>query len=197
MIFLTIVAGPAFRAVAVVMDMNPVSRRVLPFGQLDALGLGAGLALLLRANGRINIRSAPWMLAAGLMIVAELLPRQTMIMQIALDAIVPLGWHMLFVAVVYGAAVGFNGWAGRILTVQPVLYVGMISYGIYVFHLLVPDFVKLLNIPIKPRAVSYIAVTLLCATISWYALERPLNSLKRLIPYGSRWCSKSGRGRLH
>jgi len=70
---------------------------------------------------------------------------------------------------------------GRLLASRPMTYVGMISYGIYLWHgLLVPN-------PFLPYGVGlFVAVmitSILIASFSWYCLEKPLNTLRHQFPY--------------
>jgi peptidoglycan/LPS O-acetylase OafA/YrhL len=69
------------------------------------------------------------------------------------------------------------------------LYLGMISYGIYLWHQAVfgqlvkwdwasVDFIH----PYVTWLLAGVAGTALIATVSWYVVERPILSLKRLVP---------------
>ncbi|MBI1270884.1 acyltransferase family protein [bacterium] len=70
----------------------------------------------------------------------------------------------------------------------PAVYLGKISYGLYLFHLFsIPVFEVFANLfPLfqgLERKSAYLATTILMATISWYGLERPMNSLKDRFAY--------------
>ncbi len=89
-------------------------------------------------------------------------------------------------------ALGFKHTAVKFLAEHPVvLYLGKISYGLYVYHLLVifpVAFVKqLLNIQmigtIDTEAFVKILVTIACAAMSWTFFEKPINKLKDKFPY--------------
>src|SRR5258707_6448323 len=43
-------------------------------------------------------------------------------------------WAMFFVWLIDGAGRGFTGPLGKVLELKPLLYLGQISYGLYVFH---------------------------------------------------------------
>lgn len=96
------------------------------------------------------------------------------------------GVSLLSAAVVAGAARGFAGTAGRLLSASPVLAVGRISYGLYVYHgftpyLLgryVPGFIAM---NWQLRAVLLTAATSLIAVASWHLLEQPFLRLKSAL----------------
>jgi len=48
-------------------------------------------------------------------------------------------------AIVLGAAAGYLGAIGRVLGSKPMVYIGTISYGLYVLHLLVPTFAQIIE----------------------------------------------------
>ena len=75
------------------------------------------------------------------------------------------------------------------------LYLGVVSYGIYLWHIGV--FVQLGNWGLTLGAVGPVPAvvvwfvlgllgTVAVASASWWGMERPLLSLKRLVPRGSR-----------
>lgn len=90
----------------------------------------------------------------------------------------------LFMAVaVFGEGAG--GGPRRILATPALSWIGVISYGLYLYH--VPIQVKLLELgvpdllphgaPVTLTALSLV-LTILCAAVSYYAFERPILRLK-------------------
>lgn len=70
---------------------------------------------------------------------------------------------------------------GRALCNPIALYLGKISYGIYLYHLLVGSY--LFTTPLGKQSpwlytVVSTAITVAIASISWYLIERPLLSIK-------------------
>jgi peptidoglycan/LPS O-acetylase OafA/YrhL len=101
-----------------------------------------------------------------------------------------LGVALTGVWLIGTAAVGFSGLPGRILQSAPLVYLGMISYGLYMYHNFVPPVMKrvlaALGIAEHRNRVLiplYVLSTIAVASISWFLLERPLNNLKRHFPY--------------
>jgi peptidoglycan/LPS O-acetylase OafA/YrhL len=87
---------------------------------------------------------------------------------------------------VNGARFGSLGLLGKVLAWRPFVAVGRISYGAYVFHLLV--LVVLFRFPMMPtgyglsRFLIASPIVLILASLSWVFLEKPLNRLKRFFP---------------
>ena len=70
-----------------------------------------------------------------------------------------------------------------------VVYIGKISFGIYVIHNFIPwtlakmGLIKPFNFAILFYAMVYLLITILLAAISWKYFEKPLNNLKHKFPY--------------
>lgn len=71
-----------------------------------------------------------------------------------------------------------------------VLYCGKISYGMYVYHMFMPDLFNFIGPKIGFLAtnkysqfVVYFALTFLLSHLSWKLIENPINNLKDRFPY--------------
>jgi peptidoglycan/LPS O-acetylase OafA/YrhL len=91
---------------------------------------------------------------------------------------------------VYMAACEIKGPAAWFFNQPFVLYLGKISYGLYLYHLCVPDlvkhFLKLAGLPTQHLAILwtlYIGTTLLISWLSWNLIEKPINRLKDHFTY--------------
>ena len=101
-----------------------------------------------------------------------------------------------------GAEKGYTNGFGKFLQHKWITWLGKISYGIYLYHLLIPFvFWKLYNMlsakehlasePITFVLINpvvsfllYFILTVLFASASWYLLESPISKLKRYFNYG-------------
>jgi peptidoglycan/LPS O-acetylase OafA/YrhL len=167
-------------------DASPLHTYIATPTALDSLGIGSLVAILSgdkRRMDRVALRVA---IAATLVVVAAaVVTRSWWTMTDTATAIV-FGW------VVHRAASGFAGLPGKILAAPQLVFIGRISYGIYVFHPLVPTVVAVTAAAIgfalpagTGGVVLSVALTLLVATVSWFAIERPINNLKqRFEPAG-------------
>jgi peptidoglycan/LPS O-acetylase OafA/YrhL len=78
-----------------------------------------------------------------------------------------------------------KGWVRRVLAFPPLLWVGLVSYGFFLWHLAVIQklhdggWVDKLGVPLFTLAA--LAISLGIAAISWYALERPIMRFGRRL----------------
>jgi peptidoglycan/LPS O-acetylase OafA/YrhL len=161
-------------------------------GNFDRLAMGSILAVLWEAGDTQRIRrfctACLWLGLVGeiAMQIIET-PHQDNRLVFALQ---PVTAALLFTWLVNGAARGFRGPFGWVLRSRPMLYLGRISYGVYLLHIFTPPLLKRahIHVPDVPWIKHFpvlAAVTLALASISWFALERPINQLKRYFTYRS------------
>jgi peptidoglycan/LPS O-acetylase OafA/YrhL len=179
---LMVLAAPLFRVAALAGEVNPVASYTLTPSSLDALGLGALLAFHTAGQRAPEALEKRLRLVALPLCFAGLFAAR---FSKALDDVLSETFVAIaFVWLVAAASRGFPGIVGRVLEAAPVTYLGKISYGIYVYHLLLRDYVRLdfLAIGSVPKEILefavYCAGTIALASVSWFALERPINRLK-------------------
>ena len=178
------IAGIAFRIGCVVFSVPMIARWVLPFGSLDSLAAGAALGWW---GGKLRATRAGWLIALiclSMLSVAAFL-RNSDPTQLKSVLVEPLEAGALVVLVARTAA-GFNGIAASLLSNAGLVFAGRISYGLYIYHILVAmifnrwlpsQFRFLITIP-SLRLLFFGIVTLLVAAISWRLLEQPINRLR-------------------
>src|SRR5213594_2676132 len=88
-----------------------------------------------------------------------------------------------FCCVISAASRGIGGPVGQFLEWKPMLYLGKISYGVYVYHPLMPVLSRFLlmktvglTLADKTLPVSGLALllTIVIASLSWHLFERPI-----------------------
>jgi peptidoglycan/LPS O-acetylase OafA/YrhL len=154
---------------------------------VDCLGLGAWLACRHRHS---EARVSAAVLCAGLLL--ALGEAGAVLLDVGLPWRVAFGtsaYALIFVWLIDHIA--HEGAATQWLAWRPLVYVGTVSYGVYLVH----NFVYLLIAVISPGLSSWIrlqgsaqalvvlVVSVGLASASWFAFERPLNGLKRFLPY--------------
>jgi peptidoglycan/LPS O-acetylase OafA/YrhL len=194
---LVTVSGPISRVALWSLTENFDAAIYATPSTLDSLGLGAILAWLSASSEHAGYRKgfASACLAMGAMLFAAGEMWRPLLGNGARFAVSLLGMNLVFVWMVDRAARGFQGLAGVVLGNRAMGYVGMISYGLYVFHPIVFRLFGALSTPalghpvdlkLLPEPVKFVLVMLLSlavASVSWFAFERPINNLKRFFPY--------------
>lgn len=168
-------------------------------GCMDALGLGALLAIGShrdQAGGnsaeRLSFRAA--LLGAPLFFFAQGFRYQV---GISATGLLPyripgdLGLALMSMTLVYLATATGSSPIRSFLELRPLRYIGRISYGIYLYHLfLIPigrEAARRYGWPEMERGLEmflvYSGVSVVLATLSWYAIESPINRQKRRFPF--------------
>jgi len=178
---------------------------------LDSFALGAILAFLLIFNKKklSQILNLYWLLIVNLFffLLCSIYPFLPSSFHTYFFTIFSEVFTRLFFSIccfwIIGVSVlyGFKGIIKLFLENKLVVYLGRISYGLYVYHffmsafspylhwqILLPVFLRLhISFPFTNNtywvAAWYFILTLLISTISWYLVETPLNKLKKHFKY--------------
>lgn len=162
---------------------------VLPFCNFDALGLGALLAFVHAQKFKgISVDAFIWALPA--FVIFMLLNNLHILLPLS-GQIQHLMMIIFFAWVIDNAAKGFNGYLKKLLEFPLLLYLGRISYGIYVLHnfagIPVSFAANILNAPSISmgvlRLIMLTLFTIVGASISWHFFEAPFTRLKSIFPY--------------
>ena len=177
-------AGIAFRTGCVIFSAPVIVRWVLPFGSLDSLGAGAALGW---CGGQLKASRHGWLLfVVGLsMLGIAAVLRNTDPMQMKSVLVEPLEAGA-FAILVARTANGFQGWIALFLTNPGLVFAGRISYGLYIYHVLVamvlnrwlPSSLRFVIENPSLRLIVFGMVTLFVAMFSWRLLEQPINRLR-------------------
>ncbi|WP_028745798.1 acyltransferase family protein [Rhizobium mesoamericanum] len=171
-----------------------LARDLLPPASVDALVAGALLAVHRRRTESfpawIGLSVVPLTIAAMTVLWLKSVP-----MTPVLEWLTWIGAEVFplipLVVLVGCCSSGVRGAFGRFLEQRSMTAIGRMSYGVYLFHPVVLSLVVKAQswIPINVseqgpgRFVIATTATLMLASISWLAFEKPLNKLKRYFPY--------------
>lgn len=181
-----ILAGPMYRWMAVELELSNVAIYAFTLSSMDALGMGALLAVVSRgriAEQRVEV-GLRWIAfplgVAGLAVLHTIdvhagikLPQVVLFDTFA---------ALVFVWLVAAASRGIGGLGNALLGTRPIVYLGTVSYGVYVYHLFMPDLLRpafaLFGIYIAPKGVTEFLIvsmaTVATAIASWHLMERPI-----------------------
>ncbi len=189
-----IVCSLAFRFYWPVTGAPTLARDLLPPAAMDALAAGALLAVH-RSSGGALPQWAERCWKPLLLVSLFLFSIRTVPTTPVLEWFVWIGlevFPILPLTLLVGAcSQGIGGYLGRVTQASPITALGRISYGVYLYHAIVLALVveaqAFIPINVSEQGAGRLAVagtaTLLLASISWIAFERPLNALKRHFPY--------------
>ncbi len=198
-ILILIFIGPLFRLIGFMVNLNQLAIWVLTPGLLDTFGLVSLLAYLKHREDKLSVSTKNLIKACFLVGVPLLLLTETLGhidgYRLAGNVLRNTALALTFTWLIARASEGFRGFIGEALEFRPVVYLGKISYGIYVIHPFTPYLVgKVLYIfglsgysskPILMVPLST-GITVIVAMISWHFLERPINHLKRFFQYTNK-----------
>jgi peptidoglycan/LPS O-acetylase OafA/YrhL len=203
LLIIPLVIAPISRLLLITSTSNVVSMSTPLPSCIDSLGCGAMLAFGWKVGSRQGVGRwlqialiVGWVGTAVLLVckAADTAWRLRMALTDSFAALV-------FVDLVHRVGVGVTGKVGRLLESRILVYIGSISYGIYLYH----NLVAWLFSKISADAGAFISsggtlpfliatlVSVILASLSWYAIERPCNLLKERFSYAPRGERSVGR----
>jgi peptidoglycan/LPS O-acetylase OafA/YrhL len=194
-------SAPCFRWIAgQVMGINDIAVMVMPLASLDTLGIGALFALLQRTEDRTRnpedriTRLARWV---GIVGVIAFVTMHLMTRAFGRQGVTDVLGDSIFAAaalgLVYLTSRGVEGPLGQLLQWRPLVYLGKISYGLYILHFFVPLLsqqvvtwggVSMSDMmgPIARTVVNFVVLVIL-SSLSWHFFEKKINDFKQYFPY--------------
>jgi len=193
-----IVFGLGFRIYCISEDSTTLMRWVTLLGCIDSFAVGALVAYL----GQTQVLHRMWqskkLLFAMPLIACSCFFLGRALMTLPEDNV----WLALtetidaiFLAWLLAAALtGMNARYARLLSWTPLVYLGKISYGIYVYHVFIIILVSPLLVPYGlsedhnawGRIAVLLALTFAVSSLSWHWLEQPFLAWKTVMASGRR-----------
>lgn len=171
----------ACRCITTAVGWEPFQVYAFTPCNFDMLGLGALLAYIVTYRRADLVRFRRLAFAAAVVILCTNALLRIPLLNLSTTALPTGCMTFWFIARVMG---GVRGIAGRGLRFPPSVYLGQISYGIYVYHYFVPDtLIGLLRrchleLDGAPFLATCFIATIVVASMSWSFLEKPVRSLK-------------------
>ena len=160
----------------------------LAFCRMDLLAVGSLFAVMQGDDReRFNdLTKYAWVAAAGalgvFLAMAVLMPAFRTSSNSVLFNGVGYSLIMVLMAGILGAVLRDGDlWYKRLLRLRPLTFIGTISYMLYLIHGLILEVLMDAEVGAVPRATIGLALSVVAATISWYAMEKPLTRFKSLL----------------
>jgi peptidoglycan/LPS O-acetylase OafA/YrhL len=187
--------APALRTFFVMHDLHAWEYAFLP-SRIDALAVGGLIAILMRGSGKLLAErwALPMFVASSVCVAAICMVRRTV--DHADGLIGTAGFT--FIAIAYGAllvlAVRQGGWLAWIFSLPLLRLFGRYSYGIYLFHFPLSEFLSpkreifisathSFAIGSITFIVACLIVNLAVAAVSFHFIESPIIGLKKRFEY--------------
>jgi peptidoglycan/LPS O-acetylase OafA/YrhL len=184
-------AGPLYRFYGTVITEYSLSTYIYTLASFDTLGMGSLLAMRAELSDPRTPSRKSWGRPAITVGLGMACGRPIFLG-------LTLGWQfwvifgdlalaLFFCWLINVASKGFKGLVGAVLESRPIVYLGRISYGLYVYHPFMPAIliVVLAWVGLEVREsgpllfVLSTILTVLVASLSWHLMEKPINDLKR------------------
>jgi peptidoglycan/LPS O-acetylase OafA/YrhL len=156
---------------------------------LDGLAIGSLIAILLREYdlSRATLRR---LALTGLALGASGVELMQLHGSAFTDSLLAFGFGGMLLSALL--VTGQRTWYGRFLTARPLNYLGTISYGLYMIHILCFVVIGAFDLKMErfglwgDLAVVAVRITLsiTAATLLWYGFEKPILKLKRFFMAG-------------
>jgi peptidoglycan/LPS O-acetylase OafA/YrhL len=199
-----IVLGPLSRAIFYLINPS-IYNNILTINCIDTLSLGGLLAYIHMGYYQFTISKAALYNILVALIAVVFLSAAGLLTPVIDTMFHSTAVALLALVVIHKASTGFEGSIGAALENKSLLYMGKISYGLYLYHNFIPliyqkvfDKFNLRNVtipftdgftfaPILDNKYLtfplYLLTVLVIASLSWFLLERPLNNLKNRYGY--------------
>lgn len=190
-IILIISTGPVFRTVLFLFSNgSPAASdfiHILTPSCMDSFGLGALLAYAITFNFKIidlmKIRQNKICIGSFILIIIFLLTEVNSLSVFLFRTCI----SVLSLFIILKALTGFKGTLRYILDNKFFIYLGKISYGLYLFHNFIPSVWNLLKLSVPEnmflKFISYSLLLIAISSVSWYLIEKPANGLKKHFSY--------------
>ncbi len=189
--------GPLFREITYYFTQNAFIFQ-FPLSAFDGFALGALVAWFYqykRENGRAPFKESVFNIIGWVSLTVYLL---CVGYKYAFTKDMPvLGW--LYISSIFGIACavvkkcadGFTGWMKVIIDNKILLFIGKVSYSLYVFHMIisdaVPDAIQYYGLGKLPfegsNKLIYVVILFAMSSASWFLFEKQILKLKKLFEY--------------
>lgn len=180
--------GVFLRGLMFYLGASHFQASMMVFSHFDTLAIGSCLAYMV-SRDLPNLTRVCWISAiAGFSLLVFVLITKILRLNSAWELLLgELGAGLLFVGMINCCRVGVPGLIGRLLEMPWLIYLGKISYGLYVYHLLVFYLLDKYEIRFPVMKIAgldllnfffYTLCAIAVSALSWQIYESPINRFK-------------------
>lgn len=186
-----IIFGPVFRTYLFIVsggsDWSSTFIHILTPSCMDCFGLGALLAYYKVFGNWENILSPKRSMIFLIINIASVVILSFFDENVISVFLFRFNISVICMFIIYKAITGFRGVTGKILENPVIMFLGKISYGLYLYFNFIPMIFTSLGLPpLQNIYVNFILqsiILIIISTLSWYLIEKPINSLKKYFSY--------------
>ncbi len=181
------------------LEILPLPKEILLSAipaSLDSLGFGALLAIAVDRRWPLGwLANRAWWVGAAALAMTILLMTEYAWLGWTLYPITHEVLNLFFMLIIYRSLTGWSGLTGAVLNIPALQYMGLISYGIYLYHqyiISVYQGVSLRLIGYLPIGLGWrltvpvLIISLIVAHFSWVWFEEPINRMRQRYSYPAR-----------
>ncbi len=198
-IYIIILIGPVFRVIMYLMEggINNSFQSLLTPSNMDCFGVGALLAYFRLYNiDKLEFKTAFSKVIAALSVVTIALlvmfggvigENSSFGVNIFVQVLFKTAIIVFSIFLIAKASIGIGGLLKPVFDNKALMYIGKISYGVYLFHPFCIAVYKYLGFSVKNNMyvnfVIMFTLVMVISSLSWFLFERPINSLKKYFVY--------------
>lgn len=179
----------------VALDLRGVrvtDNKYFTLGAFDSFALGGMLAHIEANRGKERVLAVFRKPMTGVITAAVIVAFGLLGLFLGEKASLRVVWFRSVISIaslyVVGLALLENKTLGVVLGNRWLVFIGKISYGVYLYHLYAHHILRLfyakaddLSYPVQ--LALYVAITMVVSTASWFLIEKPINGLKSRFSY--------------
>lgn len=192
-LFFAFLLAPIYRLFGIIFFPNTALWEIATPGSLDSLSLGAILAFYKRDYIKLPFNLAAKTLGKYMVIIScagYVLSSTSFLLKPYCDFLSISLLSLIYMVIINKCIDGVHGPIGSVLNFKPLIYIGTISYGLYILHNFsgIPTNFTLNIFPVfktirGATLLIKILWTFLGAVVFWHFFEKPIIGFKKYFPY--------------
>lgn len=174
------------------MGVRVADNKYFTLGNFDSFAMGGMLAHWEGARGKAAVQAFFRKPSTGILTVAAVAVFGVLGLALGDRGSGRVIWFRTIISVgslyVVGLALLESKLLGKVLANRVLVYIGKVSYGLYLYHVYAHHFLQLIypdaqKLSYPVLLVAYSVITMMVTSASWFLIEKPINGLKSRFKY--------------